>query len=318
MPKIVVLDGYTTNPGDLSWEPLAALGELETYDRTPRADVLARSQGASILLSNKTFLHAEHIAQLPELQYIGVFATGYNVIDIDAAREHGVVVCNVPHYSTEAVAQHTMALLLRISNHVAPHSDAVHQGKWQRSKDFCFINHPMFELQGLTMGIIGYGSIGAATARCAQAFGMNILAYKRTPPKTSPAGVTFVDIEQIFRESDIISLHCPLTPATEKLVNAERIALMKENAILLNTSRGGLVDENALAHALREKRLYAAGVDVLSSEPPKADNPLIGLENCYITPHIAWAARETRQRLLNVVTDNVRAFLNGKPQNVVN
>ena len=316
--QIVVLDGYTLNPGDLSWAGLEALGPCAIYDRTPPTKIAARAADYKIVVTNKVVLSREIIQSLPHLRYIGVTATGYNVVDIEAARERHVPVTNVPDYAGSSVPQMVFAHVLNFAQHVADHSRGVAADRWTESKDFCYWDFPLVELAGLTMGIVGFGRIGRATAEIARAFGMNVLAYDVTPPAETPEGVRFVGLEELFRQCDVVSLHCPLTPANHKLVNADRLAIMKPSAYLINTSRGPLMDEAALADALGAGRIAGAGLDVLSTEPPPADNPLLTAKNCFITPHIAWATRAARQRLLDVAVANVRAFLVGKPQNVVN
>ena len=317
--KIVELDGYAANPGDLSWDGLRELGELTVYDRTAPEDVLERAKGAQVILTNKVVITEELMDKLPDLRYIGVLATGYNVVDIPAARKHGIIVTNIPAYSTMSVAQMVIAHLLNITNQVALHSDAVKQGEWQRNKDFSFSLTPLIELDGKTLGIVGLGNTGTATARIAQSLGMRILAYS----SKSADALKEMDIEKagsyehLFREADVLSLHCPLTEETHHLVNAERLKLMKPTAIMINTGRGPLVDEAALADALNEGRIMAAGVDVLQEEPPRNGSPLINARNCYITPHIAWATKAARERLLNIAVANVKAFMEGKPQNAV-
>ena len=317
--KIVELDGYAANPGDLSWDGFKELGELTVYDRTAPEDVLERAKGAQVILTNKVLITAELMDQLPELRYIGVLATGYNVVDIPAARKHGIVVTNIPAYSTMSVAQMVMAHLLNITNQVALHSEAVKQGEWQHNKDFSFSLTPLIELDGKTLGIVGLGNTGTATALIAQRFGMRILAYSsKSSEALQQMGIEKAEsYEQLFREADVLSLHCPLTEETHHLVNTERLSWMKPTAILINTGRGPLVDEAALAAALNEGRIMAAGVDVLEEEPPRKGSPLITARNCYITPHIAWATKAARIRLLNIALENIKAFLNGKPQNVV-
>ena len=317
--KIVELDGYAANPGDLSWDGFKELGELTVYDRTAPEDVLERAKGAQVILTNKVLITAELMDQLPELRYIGVLATGYNVVDIPAARRHGIVVTNIPAYSTMSVAQMVMAHMLNITNQVALHSEAVKQGEWQHNKDFSFSLTPLIELDGKTLGIVGLGNTGTATALIAQRFGMRILAYSsKSSEALQQMGIEKAEsYEQLFREADVLSLHCPLTEETHHLVNTERLSWMKPTAILINTGRGPLVDEAALAAALNEGRIMAAGVDVLEEEPPRKGSPLITARNCYITPHIAWATKAARTRLLNIALENIRAFLNGKPQNVV-
>ena len=317
--KIVELDGYAANPGDLSWDGFKELGELTVYDRTAPEDVLERAKGAQVILTNKVVITEELMDKLPDLRYIGVLATGYNVVDIPAARKHGIIVTNIPAYSTMSVAQMVIAHLLNITNQVALHSDAVKQGEWQRNKDFSFSLTPLIELDGKTLGIVGLGNTGTATARIAQSLGMRILAYSsKSADALKEMGIEKADsYEQLFREADVLSLHCPLTEETHHLVNAERLKLMKPTAILINTGRGPLVDEAALADALNEGRIMAAGVDVLQEEPPRNGSPLINARNCYITPHIAWATKAARERLLNIAVANVKAFMEGKPQNAV-
>lgn len=317
MKKIVVLDGYAMNPGDLSFAGLEALGNCTVYDFTRPEEVIPRAQEAEMVLTNKTRLTAESIAALPKLEYIGVLATGYNNVDIEAARQRGIVVSNVPAYSTASVAQLAFAHILNITMQVQHHSEEVHKGRWEHNRDFCFWDNTLIELEGKTIGLVGFGNTGQATAAIALGFGMKVLAYTSKSQDKLPKGVCSVSLDELFSSSDIVSLHCPLTPETRGLVNAERIAQMKSTAILINTSRGPVVDERALADALNAGRLYAAGVDVLSSEPPKADNPLLTAKNCYITPHIAWATKEARERLMAITTENVRAFLDGHPINDV-
>jgi len=307
--NIVVLDGYTLNPGDLSWDPLRKLGSCEIYDRSSRDEIVPRSASAEIVLTNKVVLNRAYMSAVPRLKYIGVTATGYNIVDVAAARERNIIVTNVPTYGTKSVAQMTIALLLELTQHIGHHAQTVRDGRWTRSPDFCYWDYPLVELDGLTMGIIGYGRIGQAVGELAQAFGMKVIAHSR---KSSAQ-----ELEQLFRASDVISLHCPLTPETKHLINKERLAWMKPSALLLNTSRGPLIDEAALAEALNEGRIAGAGLDVLAVEPPPADNPLFTAKNCFITPHIAWATRAARSRLMDASIENVRAFLSGKPKNVV-
>jgi len=314
-PRITVLDGYTLNPGDLDWSPLAALGRLTIHDRTPPELILERARDAAILLTNKTPLPRAAIEALPKLKYIGVLATGYNVVDTAAARERDIPVCNVPGYGTAAVAQHVFALLLELTSHTGRHSDSVRAGDWARSPDWCYWRAPLTELAGLTMGIVGWGAIGQAVAGIARAFGMKIIATSRT--LRTAEGVEFTGMDELFRRADVISLHCPLTPETQGMVNAARLAAMKPAAFLINTARGPLIVENELAAALRDGRLAGAALDVLSTEPPAPDNPLLTAPHCIITPHLAWAARASRQRLMDAVVENVRAFLAGKPVNNV-
>ena len=310
--KIVILDGHVENPGDLSWDALAALGELTVYDRTAPADVIARIGDAPVILTNKTVITRQILDACPSVRYIGVLATGYNVVDVAAAKEKGVVVTNVPAYSTQAVAQFTMALLLEICHHVGRHSDAVHAGKWSACPDFAFWDYPLMELQGKTLGIIGYGRIGQATAKVARALGMNVIAYSR-----HGQGDPYVPLEELYARSDVISLHCPLTAENTGMINRETIAKMKDGVILLNTARGALINEADLREALLSGKVYAAAADVAAVEPIPASSPLLGLDNMIFTPHIAWACFETRQRLMDIAVDNVRQFLAGTPVNNV-
>ena len=316
--KIVVLDGYTLNPGDLSWATLEALGDCTIYNRTSPGNILKRSQEAEIVLINKVVLSAGDIAHIPGLKYIGLLATGYDVVDVGAANRLGIYVTNVPTYGTESVAQMVFAHLLNLCHHVAGHNDRVRQGAWSRSEDFCFWDHPLIELAGLTMGIVGLGRIGLATARIATAFGMNVIASDITTLPSCPDYVQMVDLNTLFRQSDVISLHCPLTRDNHHLVNRKRIQRMKSTAFLINTSRGPLVDEQALVEALDNNALAGAGLDVLEKEPPDPACPLFTVRNCFITPHIAWATKSARQRLLSAAIDNVKAFINHSPRNVVN
>lgn len=315
--KIVVLEGYASNPGDLSWEKFAALGELTVYDRTAPEEILPRIRDAQIVLINKTRLTAELLAQCPHLRMIGVMATGYNVVDIDAAKRLGIAVCNVPGYSTMAVAQMTFALLLEMTQQVGLHNSSVHAGRWTQAPDFCYWDAPLTELDGKTMGLVGYGAIGQAVGRIAQAFGLRLLVTARHE-RPVPEGARFVSAEELLREADIVSLHCPQTAENLHMIDAAALETMKNGAILLNTARGGLIDEQAVADALKRGKLRFYGADVVSAEPIDADNPLLTAPNCYLTPHIAWAPKETRVRLHGVVLENLRAFLAGRPQNVVN
>ena len=317
MMRIVVLDGFTLNPGDLSWNELKSLGECEIYDRSSASDVVKRAADAEIVLTNKTVLNREQILALPKLRYIGVLATGYNIVDVAAARDRNIPVTNVPTYGTKSVAQYTFSLLLELTQHAGHHAQTVRDGRWTKSPDFCYWDYALVELDGLTMGLIGFGRIGKAVAELAAAFGMNVLATSSTP-RQSTAGVSFVELERLLRQSDVVSLHCPLTPQTRNLVNKTTLALLKPTAFLLNTSRGPLIDEQALAEALNSGQIAGAAVDVLSVEPPPADNPLLHAKNCIVTPHIAWATRAARARLMQIAVANIRAFLNGRPENVVN
>ena len=309
----MVLDGYTLNPGDLSWEPLEQLGRCTFFHRTQPADILPRAQPAEILFTNKTHLSAETIARLPHLQCIGVLATGYNVVDVAAAKARGIPVCNVPDYGTPNVAQAVFALLLELTNRTAHHAVTVREGRWTSCPDFCYWDGELVELSGLTLGIVGYGKIGRAVAKIGRAFGMRNLHHGRS----SLADPERVDLSQLFRESDVVSLHCPLTAENAGMVNAAVLALMKPTAYFLNTARGLLVHEADLAEALNAGRIAGAGLDVLSVEPPSASNPLLQAKNCLITPHIAWATRAARRRLLDVAAANAAAFLAGRPQHVV-
>lgn len=317
MPKIVVLDGYALNPGDLSWDGLAQLGDLTVYDRTPGELTVERSKGAEILFTNKTLL-ADALERLPDLRYIGVLATGYNVVDIQAAARQGIVVTNIPAYSTNSVAEMVFALILELTRHVQAHSDAVHNGEWSQNVDFCFRKTPQIELAGKTIGLVGFGHIGRQVARIADALGMRILAASRTmqnPPDYE--NFAWAEIPDLLRDSDVVSLHAPLTPETHGLICRKTIDLMKKSAFLINTSRGPLVVDADLADALNDGRIAGAGLDVLSIEPPEADNPLLSAKNCLITPHIAWATGEARVRLMEIAIENLKSFLAGKPVNVV-
>jgi glycerate dehydrogenase len=316
--NIVVLDGYTLNPGDLAWDAFASLGELTVHDRTAAGEILARAAGADVLLTNKTPLSADTISQLPDLRYIGVLATGYNVVDTEAAAARGIPVTNVPEYGTASVVQMVFAHLLNLCNHAAEHGQSVCAGAWSRSPDFCFWEHPLVELSGRTMGIVGAGRIGKAVARVAEAFGMRVLVSGR--PGANRQGDAFerTDLQNLFRESDVVSLHCPLTEATHGLVNRDLLSLMKPGAFLINTGRGPLIVEEDLAAALNSGTIAGAGLDVLSTEPPAPDNPLLSARNCCITPHIAWATLDARRRLMQAASENLRGFLDGNRIHVVN
>lgn len=316
--KIVILDGYAANPGDLSWEGLKVLGECTIYDRTAPEDVLVRAAGAEVILTNKVIINADHMAALPELKYIGVLATGYNVVDTVAAKERGIIVTNIPAYSTASVAQMVFAHILNIAQQVQHHSEEVHKGRWANNNDFCFWDTPLMELREKKIGLIGLGHTGYTTARVAIGFGMQVYALTSKSHFQLPPEIKKMDLDQLFSECDIISFHCPLTPETHELVNARRLAMMKPTAILINTGRGQLINEQDLADALNNDKLFAAGVDVLSTEPPRADNPLLTAKNCYITPHIAWATYEARERLMNITISNLQAYIAGSPENVVN
>ena len=318
MTSITVLDGYTLNPGDLTWDSLNKIGTCKIHDRTPIDKIIERAIDSEIILTNKTPLDKATIQKLPKLKYIGVLATGYNVIDIQAAKERNIPVCNVPGYSGMSVAQAVFSLLLEITNHVGQHSDEVRQGKWASAPDFCFTSTPLIELADMTMGVVGYGNIAQSTIKIAQALGMKIIVHTRTVPKDQVSGVTFVSIEDIFKKSDVITLHCPLTDQTKNMVNSQSLSTMKKSAILINTGRGPLIDESALAQALNANQIFGAGLDVLSQEPPAINNPLLTAKNCVITPHNAWASKAARQRLMNMAIENLQAFLNNKTTNRVN
>lgn len=315
--NIVILDGYALNPGDLSYECLQQFGTLKVYDRTTPDQVVERAKEAEALLTNKVVLGENEFAQLPHLRYVGVQATGYNVVDVEAARRYGIIVTNIPAYSTASVAQMVMAHLLNITQSVDYYAQQNYAGRWNTNPDFCYWDNRLIELAGKQMGIVGFGRTGSAVARLAQAFGMRIVTYTSKPQDTLPDGVEKCSLDTLFATSDVVSLHCPLVPATHHLVNAERLAQMKATAILINTARGPIVDEEALAHALNSGMLYAAGVDVLCEEPPRAQSPLLKARNCFVTPHIAWATLEARTRLLQICEANLRAFIEGHPQNVV-
>lgn len=315
--KIVILDAYAANPGDLSWDEFAALGELTVYDRTAQEDAAARIGDAEVVFINKVRLTDEIFAACPNLKLVSILATGYNIVDLAAAKRRGITVCNVPGYSTRAVVQMTFALLLEICQQVGLHSGAVHTGRWQTCPDFCFWDRPLIELDGKTMGIVGYGAIGSAVGTVAQALGMKLLVTARHE-KPVPEGARFVSLPELLAQSDVVSLHCPQTAENARMIDAGALAQMKDGAILINTARGGLLDEQAVADALRSGKLLAAGMDVVSAEPIRADNPLLTAPKCFLTPHIAWAPLETRRRLQAISAENLRAFLAGKPQNVVN
>lgn len=313
--KIVILDGYTANPGDLSWKELETLGELVVYERTSADETVARAVDADVVLTNKVLITKEVMAQLPRLKYVGVLATGYNVVDIEAAHHRGIIVTNVPAYSTESVAQMVFAHLLTVTNRVEHYAVQNRAERWTNSADFSYSDTLLTELAGKSFGIVGLGNIGKHVAQIAQAFGMNVIAL--TSKTTLPEGIKKASLIELLAQSDVLSLHCPLTPDTHHLINADTLKLMKPTSILINTGRGPLVDDQAVADALKAKRLYAFCADVLTEEPPKADNPLLGLPNAYTTPHIAWATVEARARLIQVAIDNVKAFASGQPQNIV-
>lgn len=316
--KIVVLDGYTENPGDLTWEGFEALGDVKVYDRTPEDQIAERIGDAEIVIMNKAPITQETLAKCPNIRYIGVLATGFNVVDIESCKKAGIIVSNIPTYGTDAVGQFAIALLLEICHHVAHHSQAVHEGKWSSNPDWCFWDYPLIELAGKTMGIIGFGRIGRATGRIAKALGMNVAAYDAYPTEEGKAIAEYVDFDTLLSTSDVIALHCPLTPENQNLICRETIAKMKDGVIILNNSRGPLINEGDLAEALNSGKVYAAGLDVVVKEPISNENPLLKAKNCFITPHISWAPKESRQRLMDIAVDNLKAFLNGEPQNVVN
>ena len=316
--KIVVLDGYTLNPGDLSWDGLSKFGEVTVYDRTPKEEIVSRIGDAEAILTNKTPITAETLAACPHLGYIGVLATGYNVVDVAAAKERGIPVCNIPTYGTAAVGQFAIAMLLEICHHVAHHSDAVHAGRWSSNIDWCFWDYPLIELEGKTMGIIGFGRIGQRTGEIAKALGMRVIAFDAYQNDAGRAIGSYVDLDTLLKQSDVISLHCPLFPETKGIINKDSIAKMKDGVILLNNSRGPLIVEQDLADALNSGKVYAAGLDVVSEEPISPSNPLLNAKNCLITPHISWAPKESRQRLMDAAVENLARWVGGAPVNVVN
>ena len=317
--KIVILDSYTENPGDLSWEGIARLGELTGYDRTAAEDVIRRIGDAEVVFTNKAPITREVIDACPSIRFISVLATGYNCVDYVYAKEKGIPVTNIPAYGTDSVGQFAIALLLEICHHIGHHSDTVHAGKWTNSPDFCYWDYPLIELAGKTMGIIGFGRIGQVVGRVAKALGMKVLAFSRSESESGKAiADAYVDLDTLLRESDVVSLHCPLFPETEGIINRDTIAKMKDGAILINNSRGQLVVEQELADALNSGKLAAAGLDVVSVEPIRADNPLLSAKNCIITPHISWAAKEARERIMQMAEKNLQAYLDGAPINVVN
>ena len=319
--KIVVLDGYTENPGDLSWEGLETLGEVTVYDRTAYQEsplIAERIGDAEIVVMNKTPISKETIDKCPNIKLIAVLATGYNVVDYNYAKEKGIPVCNVPTYGTASVSQFSIALLLEICHHVGHHSESVHAGNWANNADWCYWDYPLIELEGKTIGIIGFGRIGQAEGRVAKALGMNVLAYDLYPNETGRVIAEYVDLDTLFAKADVITLHCNLTPENTGMINKDTIAKMKDGVILINYARGQLIVEQDVADALNSGKMGAAGLDVVYTEPIKADNPLLQAKNCIITPHISWAPKESRQRIMDITVDNVKAFLNGAPQNVVN
>lgn len=315
--KIVVLDAYTLNPGERRWEELEELGEVVVHDRTAQLDVVRRAKDAEVVLTNKTILDGFILNLLPRLKYIGVLATGYNVVDLDAARQRGIVVTNIPAYSTQSVAQMAIAHLLNITQRVAHYAHEVHNGVWSAQPDFCYWNTPLIELAGKKIGIVGFGNTGQATAQIAEALGMEVWVYTSKPKKSLPKKYQKVTLNELFSACDVVSLHCPLTAENKEMVNSFRLSLMKQGAILINTSRGGLIDEKALEQALLSGKLLGAGLDVLSSEPVPNGNPLLKLKNCFITPHIAWATRESRMRLMNQAVENLKAWMEGRTINNV-
>ena len=315
--KIVVLDGYAANPDDLSWKPLKDWGKLTVYDRTSAEDLIKRAQDADMVLTNKCRLKEEELRQLPRLKYIGELATGYNNIDIEYAHRHGIVVSNIPSYSTEGVVQMTFAHIFNITNQVSHYASEVRAGRWSRNPDFCYWDTPLRELAGRTLGIVGLGHIGMRVAQVAHCLGMDVFALTSKEKDQLPVGVQKTTLEGLLGVSDILTLHCPLSPDTYHLINEERLAMMHEGAVLINTSRGALVDEKAVADALASGYLLAYGADVMSKEPPRADNPLLSQARAYLTPHIAWATFEARQRLMKIAVENVKAFVEGHPQNVI-
>lgn len=315
--KAVIIDGHAANPGDVSWEPLAELCELTVYERTAVCDVVSRCKDADAVFSNKVMFDGTNLDELGSLKYIGVLATGYNIVDMELCREKGIVVTNIPGYATKAVGQMVFALLLELTHHVGEHSRGVHDGKWSRSADFCYWDYPLVELNGKTMGIIGYGDIGRSVARIARGFDMNVIAYDVDKGKIEADGIGAVEMERIFADSDVLSLNCPLTEDTRGLVNAKTLAKMKPSAFLINTGRGPLVDEADLAAALNEGVIAGAGIDVLSQEPPAKDNVLFSAKNCIITPHIAWGTQAARTRLIDIAAENLRGFIEGRRVNVV-
>ncbi len=316
--QIVVLDGYTLNPGDLNWDAMHSLGECTIHERTASDDVVSRARDAEVVFTNKTIIDGDAIRSLPKLRYIGVLATGYNIVEVRAAQARGVIVTNVPTYGTRSVAQHVFSLLLELTQHVGHHSETVREGRWVRSPDFCYWDYPLVELDGMTMGILGIGRIGQAVADLATAFGMKVLAYSRRVPAVLSPNIQMVELDRLFAESDVLSLHCPLNDESKEIVNARNLALMKSSSYLINTSRGFLVNESDLAAALNSAQIAGAGLDVLAIEPPSAENPLLKAQNCLVTPHIAWATRAARQRLMAVAVDNLESYLGGHPINVVN
>ena len=315
--KIVILDGYTENPGDLSWAGFESLGEVTVYDRTPSKQIAERIAGAEVVITNKTSIDRKIIESCKTLRYIGTLSTGVDVIDLEAAKEKGICVCNIPSYGTEAVAQFAMALLLEICNRVGHHSDEVKKGRWSNQPDFCFWDYPLIELAGKTIGVIGFGRIGQTLAKIAVALGMKVLAYDAYPNETGRQLASYVSLDELFAKADVISLHCPLTQETRGFINKETLKKCKDGVIVINNSRGALIVEEDLCRALETGKVYAAGLDVTSTEPIGIDNPLLKAKNCFITPHISWAAKESRARLMETAVDNLKQFVEGTPVNVV-
>ena len=316
--KIVILDGYTENPGDLSWEGFEKLGDLKVYDRSPIAEIPGRIGDADVVIVNKAPVSRETIAACPNIKFIGVLATGYNIVDVEAAKERGIIVANIPTYGTTAVAQMAFALLLEICHHVAAHSDAVYAGDWTNNADWSFWNYPLIELADKTFGVIGFGRIGQNAGKIAKAFGMKVIAFDEFENDAGREIGEYVTLDELLAQSDVISLHCPLFPSTEGIVNKNTIAKMKDGVILINTSRGPLIVEQDVTDALNSGKIYAAGLDVVNQEPINADNPLLKAKNCFLTPHISWAPKESRKRLMDIAVENLQAFVDGKPINVVN
>ena len=318
--KVVILDGYTLNPGDLSWKGFEALGEVTVYDRTPPdpKTIIERIGKADVVITNKTPVSKETLQACDAVKYIGVLATGYNIVDTAVAKEKGIPVTNIPTYGTSAVGQFAIALLLEICHNIGHHSKAVREGRWEKHVDWCFWDFPLIELAGKTMGIIGFGRIGQTTGQIAKAMGMNVIAHDEVESDSGKAVATYVPLDKLFAESDVIALHCPLFPSTQGIINKKTIAQMKDGVIIINNSRGPLIVEQDLADALNAGKVFAAGLDVVSAEPIKPDNPLLKAKNCIITPHISWAAKDSRQRLMDIAVDNLRSFVEGKPRNVIN
>jgi len=317
--KIVVMDGYALNPGDISWDGFKEIADITVYDHTEDDEIIGRVCGAEIILTNKTPITREILTKCPSIKYVGVLATGYNVVDTAAAKEKGVIVTNIPTYGTNAVAQYTFAMILELCHHIGEHNRSVKAGDWQKNKNFCYWNYLTIELYGKTLGIIGYGRIGQQVAKIGVAMGLNVITYEKFPKdEYLIQGVKYVTLDELFKNSDFISLNCPLTDENKGMINSENIAKMKDGVFIINTARGPLINEKDLAEALNKGKVKGAAVDVLSVEPPASGNPLIDAKNCIVTPHIAWAARESRARLMNIAVDNVKAFFSGKPQNVVN